>query len=206
MGPSQAPAPRRRYQMAARADAAAATRERILAAARELFFQAPSFDDVSLEQIAERAGVALKTVQRRFGSKDALLVECAQGEREERAVTPGDIAGITRVLAGRYEEQMDVVLRYLAAEPRVEAVAQVFEAARLGHWQWLEQAFAPHLPARRGQLRQQRVAELFAATEVYVWHSWRRRLGLSRELCQRALREMLEALVARWQAPSAKKD
>jgi AcrR family transcriptional regulator len=53
--------------------------------ARDLFMTAPSFD-VSLEQIAEQVGVALETVQRRFGSKDALLVECAAGEREERQV------------------------------------------------------------------------------------------------------------------------
>ena len=199
-GPSRS---KRRYHMASRALSAAATRQRILEAARELFLGAPSFDDVSLEQIAERAGVALKTVQRRFGSKGALLVECAQGERAERKVTPGDIAGIAHLLATRYEATMDAVVRYLAIEARVPAVAQVFASARSGHWRWLEEVFAPYLPARRSRLQRQRVAELFAATEVYAWHGWRRRFGISRDTAEKALTEMLEALVARWQGPSA---
>jgi len=198
--------PRRRYHMASRALSAAATRQRILGAARALLLAAPSFDDVSLEQIAERAGVALKTVQRRFGSKDALLVECAQSERAERRVTPGDIAAIAHLLATRHEASMDAVVRYLAVEARVPAVAQVFASARAGHWRWLEEVFAPYLPARRSRLQRQRVAELFAATEVHGWHSWRRHFGISRAQAEKALSEMLEALVARWQASDASDD
>jgi len=196
-------APRRRYRMAARAQAAALTRQRILDVARDLFLRAPSFDAVSLEQIAQQAGVALKTVQRRFGTKDQLLLECAQGERGERNITPGDIAGIAHVLATRYEATMDATLRYLAVEARVPAVAQLFAGARSGHWRWLEEAFAPYLPARRSRLQRQRVAELFAATEVHAWHSWRRRLGVSRDVAEKALTEMLEALVAHWQSADA---
>lgn len=198
--------PRRRYHMASRALSAAATRQRILDAARELFLGAPSFDHVSLEQIAERAGVAAKTVQRRFGSKDALLVECAQGERAERKVTPGDIASIAHLLASRHEATMDLVVRYLALEARVPALTQAFASARAGHWRWLEEAFAPYLPTRRSRLQRQRVAELFAATEVYSWHSWRRRFGISRDQAEKALTEILEALVGRWQASGVSLD
>jgi AcrR family transcriptional regulator len=192
--------PKRRYHMALRAQAAALTRQRILDVARDLFRHAPSFADVSLEQIAAGAGVAQKTVQRRFGSKEQLLLECAPSERTERDVRPGDIAGIAHVLASRYEASMDATLRYLAVEARVPAVAEVLASARAGHWRWLEEAFAPYLPARRSRLQRQRVAELFAATEIYAWHSWRRRLGVSRDLAEKAVAEMLEALVARWQA------
>jgi len=194
---------KRRYHMARRAQAAALTRQRILDVARDLFRQAPSFADVSLGQIAARAGVAQKTVQRRFGSKDQLLLECAPGERAERDVSPGDIAGIAHVLASRHEASMDATLRYLAVEERVPGVAQALASARAGHWRWLEEAFAPYLPARRSRLQRQRVAELFAATEIYAWHSWRRRLGVSRDLAEKAVTEMLEALVARWQAAGA---
>jgi hypothetical protein len=42
------------------------------------------------------------------------------------------------------------------------------------------------------------VAVLFGATEIYVWHSWRRHLGLSRDAAARAMRESLEALVDKW--------
>jgi AcrR family transcriptional regulator len=203
MNSSEGSARKRRYHMAARALSAAATHQRILDAARELFLGAPSFDHVSLEQIAERAGVAVKTVQRRFGSKRALLVECGPAERAQRKVTPGDVAAIAHVLATRHEASMDAVLRYLSLEARVPAVAQIVAGTRSGHWRWLEEVFEPHLPARRSRLQRQRIAELFAATEVYTWHSWRRRLGISRDQAEKALTEMLEALVARWQASDA---
>jgi AcrR family transcriptional regulator len=193
-------APKRRYRMAARAEAAEDTRQRILEAARELFMAAPFFDDVSLEQIAERAGVALKTVQRRFHSKDELVLACARTEADERSVTPGDVPGVVRVLADRYEAMMDVTLRYLALEPRAPAVAALLSDARRGHWSWLEAAFAPFLPERQGPLRRRRVAELFVATEIYAWHSLRRRFGLERGVAEQALTETLEALVARWAA------
>jgi AcrR family transcriptional regulator len=193
-------APKRRYRMGARAESAEDTRRRILEAARELFMAAPFFDDVSLEQIAERARVALKTVQRRFRSKDELVLACARTEADERSVTPGDLPGIVRVLADRYEAMMDVTLRYLALEPRTPAVAELLSDARRGHWSWLEAAFAPFLPERQGRLRRRRVAELFVATEIYAWHSLRRRFGLERAVAEEAVHETLEALIARWAA------
>jgi AcrR family transcriptional regulator len=198
--PLAAPAPPRRYRMAGRARTRAATRQRILESARQLLLHAPSFDAVGLEQIAAQAGVAQKTVQRHFGSKDALLVECAESKRVEPEVIPGDIAGIAHALAIRYEASMDMAARCLALEARVPALAELQNNARSGHWRWLENAFAPYLPARRSRLQRRRVAELFAVTEVHAWHSWRRRFGISRDLAEQALTEVLEALVARWQA------
>src|SRR5689334_15943416 len=194
------PPGKRRYRMGARAAAAAQTRERILEAARELFMAAPFFDDVSLEQIAERAGVALKTVQRRFGSKDELMLESARHETRERLVEPGDLSAIVRVLSARYEETMDVMLRYLPLEARLPAVASLLAQARQGHWRWLEDAFAPQLPEPGSPLHRRRVAELFVATEVYAWHALRRHFGLGPKLAEQALRETLEALIQRWQA------
>jgi len=54
--------------MVARAEAAAATEERIRSAALALFM-ARDYSDVTLEDIAARAKVAMPTVLRRFGSK-----------------------------------------------------------------------------------------------------------------------------------------
>lgn len=190
--------------MGARAEAAERTRQRILGAARESFWAAEQYGDVTLEQIAKRAGVSLKTVLRRFASKDALLLASSEAEADERAVPPGDLEAIVRVLSTRYEASMDVMLRYITLEPRISGVAQLLRHARRGHWRWLEQAFAPFLPAR-GPLRRQRVAQLFVMTEIYSWHALRRRLGLGARLAEHALRESLGALVACWAAESAAK-
>src|SRR3954463_5599792 len=103
--PSGGKTRKRAYRMQLRAASAEATLGRVLDAASELFSGA-SYDDVSLEAIARRARVSLPTVLRKFGSKDGLLLACARGrsvrEIEARAVTPGDVRGAARVLAGRY--------------------------------------------------------------------------------------------------------
>jgi AcrR family transcriptional regulator len=51
-----------------------ASDEKILAAAKELFL-ADRYEGVSLERVAERAGVSRQTVYNRFGSKDAVFRE-----------------------------------------------------------------------------------------------------------------------------------
>jgi AcrR family transcriptional regulator len=63
---------RRRYQAPRRAAQAAATRGRIVAAARELFAQ-QGYGATTLAAVAERAGVAVQTVYATFGSKRAIL-------------------------------------------------------------------------------------------------------------------------------------
>jgi AcrR family transcriptional regulator len=187
--------------MGVRAEKSAATHRRILDAAIDLFSTA-SYDEVRLEAIAARADVALKTVLRRFRSKDGLLLACRDimEEREFglRIVPPGDVGAVACVLAQRYEQTMDFILGAIAVEPRVAAVASVLARARAGHWKWLAQVFAAELPPRGSAAHRRRVAELFGATEIYVWHSWRRRLGLSRKLAMEALEENLRALVNRW--------
>jgi AcrR family transcriptional regulator len=57
--------------MRARADAAAATADRIIAAARVRLRREP-YDELTLEVVAADAGVTVRTVLRRFGSKDGL--------------------------------------------------------------------------------------------------------------------------------------
>jgi AcrR family transcriptional regulator len=193
---------KREYRMGARADAAAQTRLRILTAARELFWAAAHYDDVTLEQVAERAGVSLKTVLRRFLSKDELLLASAETEAEERVVPPGDLDAIVQVLSARYEASMDVMLRYIPLEPRVTGIAQLLSQARQGHWAWLEHAFAPLLPPK-GPLRRKRVAQLFVVTEIYSWHVLRRRMGLGPGVAEQVLRESIDALVSHWAALAA---
>src|SRR5262245_8706686 len=190
----------RRYTMRARAAEAGERRERIVDAALELFLGAP-YDEGSLQAVADRAGVALKTVVRQFGSKEALFEACvARGAREERArreVVAGDVGAAVRALADRYEELAAPTVRYLGLEDRLPVVGRFLEDARAGHLDWLATTFAPWLPAR-GAERSRRLAALFGATEVFVWWTWRQKLGYSRAVAEAAMREMIEALIARW--------
>jgi AcrR family transcriptional regulator len=184
--------------MRARAEAAAETGRRILEAVIELHRER-FWDQVSLEDIAERAGVTVRTVIRRFGSKERLIEAAAEeGTRQvthQRYQAPiGDIEGAVNNLVDHYEEWGDTALRLLAQEERVPAFRPITDAARAFHYEWVERTFAPLLAERTGEERRRLLAELIAICDVYFWKLLHRDLGLSREQTEVAIRETILAL------------
>jgi AcrR family transcriptional regulator len=184
--------------MTARADAAAATARRVLDAAHSLFVEGP-FDKLTLEAVADRAGVTLQTVLRRFGSKAALIAavaarDTAAVEAQRFRAVPGDVAGAVSNLFDHYEEWADVALKLLAQEDRYAEVAGLTHGARATHARWVEHAFGPQLAKLRGRRRRMRRAQLVALCDVYFWKLLRRDLGLSRADAETALLEAVEAL------------
>jgi AcrR family transcriptional regulator len=148
------PPARRPYRMGARADAAAATADRVLEVAFERFTERP-YEDVALEEIARLAGVAKRTVLRRFGSKEELFVaammERARAEMRRRDETPvGDVAGAVATVVASYERFGANRLRLLAQEDRIPVVAENVEGGRRYHRSWVERTFAPFLGAASG--------------------------------------------------------
>ncbi len=189
----------RPYRMRARAEAAAATGGRILGAAIELGPELVS-DEASLEDVASRAGVAVRTVIRRFGSKEGLIAAAAEeaygramSQRMEALV--GDIAGAVNNLVEHYEEVGDGVLKLLAREDKYPVIRPYLDAGRAGHQEWVERVFAPYLARRRGGERERLLDGLVAVCDVYVWKLLRRDRGLDRERTELTLAEMLAALV-----------
>lgn len=190
---------RRPYRMQARAKAAAETGRRILRAAIDLGPEILS-DQATLDDVAERAGVTVQTVLRRFGSKEGLIVatgEEVQGQvAAQRGEAPvGDISGAVSNLVEHYEEWGDNTLRLLAQEERYPAIRPYADAGRAGHREWVERVFAPFLAKRTGQERERLVVELVAVCDLYVWKVLRRDQGLGREQTEIALVEMVTALV-----------
>jgi AcrR family transcriptional regulator len=188
----------RRYKMVARAQAAAETRERILDAAVELFWDSPA-EPVSLEDVAGRAGVAVQTVIRRFGGREGLFAAAAEREtsrtRSQRDEAPvGDVAGAVRVLLDHYEEMGDRVGRLLAEEQRSPVLRDVAERGRLLHREWCARVFAPALTRVTGSERRRRLAQLVAVCDFYTWKLMRRDAGLSRRQTELALVELLAPL------------
>lgn len=192
---------RRRYRMGVRADRAAATAERILDAALAIFWERP-VTDIPLDAVAERAGVSVQTVIRRFGGKDGLFAAVTEREyervRRQRGEVPvGDVAGAVQVLVDHYEEMGDGVVRLLAAEPHVRGLREVADRGRDLHDQWCERVFAPALADRRGAARERCLAQLIAVTDVLTWKLLRRDRGLSRRQTELAIGELVEPLVRR---------
>ncbi len=197
-GPNDHPASKRRYRMSARADAKAATRERIIDTADTVFLQA-SDEGSSLEDVARGAGTTVQTVLRHFGSRDglieAVLRRASEPVRKERAkVTAGDIPGAVHNLVKHYERYGDMVLRILALEHRRPLLRRATNRGREVHYEWVDRTFAPQLATLRGATRERRRAQLVAVCDIYVWKLLRRDMGLGIPQTETAIVELIEGL------------
>jgi AcrR family transcriptional regulator len=189
----------RSYRMVARARSTAATKERILDAAVEAFWESPAAG-LSLDDVARGAGVSLQTVIRHFGGKEGLLAAAVEREhnrvREARdRAQSDDLVSTVRVLVDHYEELGDRVVRMLAEEQRVPGLAGIAESGRRLHREWCRRVFASSLAGRSGAAKQRRLAQLVAICDVYTWKVLRRDSGLSRRQTELALIELLEPLL-----------
>jgi AcrR family transcriptional regulator len=189
-------AAKRTYRMQARAAAAAETGRRIVQAALELHLER-FHDQITLDDVADRAGVTPQTVLRRFGSKERLVAEAArQAEAEvlrQRFEAPvGDLPAAIDNLLDHYEQHGASALRLLAQEDRVPQLRQIADRGREGHYAWVDRTFRPFLEARddRWGLR----AKLIVLTDVYVWKLLRLDLGLDRAQTRTVLIDMVRAV------------
>jgi AcrR family transcriptional regulator len=185
--------------MVARGASAAATGERILDAAVEIFWEGPSFQ-FSLNDIASRAGVTVQTVIRRFGGKDGVIAAAIERETAKVAATrdPAQVnspAEAVRQLVDHYEALGDRVIQMLAEETRTPALHEVAESGRRFHREWCERVFEVALTGRTGAERKRRLAEIVAVCDVYTWKLLRRDAGLSRPQTELALLELVEPLL-----------
>jgi AcrR family transcriptional regulator len=159
------------------------------------------YDQVSLEDVAKRAGVTVQTLLRRFGSKDELISAAAEASRriirsQRDEVQVGDIAGAAKALIETYETHGDRVLRLLAQEEHVEAFRLVTDTGRAHHYKWVERVFAPLLAKHPRHGRECLRAQIIAICDIYFWKILRHDLRLSREQALCAVTHSLAALDA----------
>lgn len=187
---------RRPYRMGARAAAVEVTRTRVVEAAAALW-RRRWYDDVTLQHVADEAGVSVQTIVNHFGGKDGLADAVAETVASQAALTreapAGDVAAIVAVLFEDYERHGDANVLWTAQMDRVPAIARAAADARVRHRAWLERVFADRLPAQ-GPAREHALNLHYAATDVYLWKLWRRDLGLSREDAERAMRDLLTSI------------
>jgi AcrR family transcriptional regulator len=188
----------RPYRMGPRAASAAATGARILDAAEALFWER-SMQEITLDQVAERAGVTVQTVIRRYKSKDGLFEAAAERQTGrvagQRDTAPaGDVEAAVRILVDHYEELGDRVLRLLGEEDRVPGLRKLTDRGRDYHRVWCERVFDAALTDLSGAARARRLGQLIAVTDVYMWKLLRRDRALSRRQTELAMRELLEPL------------
>ena len=185
----------RPYRMTQRREMVEETRERILQAGYAAWLDRP-YDQVTLDAVAEAAGVSRQTVIRHFGSKDDLALAIVAWQRpieeEARAADPGDTVTAVHRLVDRYETMGDANVRLLELEGRVSPVDRLLSEARSSHRGWIERTFAPWLTGCRGARREELVLALYAATDVTVRKLLRRDLGSSRSRTESIIRQLVE--------------
>lgn len=177
--------PRRPYNMTVRAEQVAQNEERILMAVVSLWKDHP-IQDITLERVAEKAGVTIRTVLRKYGSKEGLLEATLRfeipGFKEQRERhEPGDVAGALAALIEEYEEMGDAVVRTIRAEDELPFAAMLLERGRQEHRKWCARVFAPYLPDPCEERYGLQLSAFIAATEIYLWKLLRRDLGHTRE-------------------------
>jgi AcrR family transcriptional regulator len=188
---------KRAYDMTSRSAKAEATKQRIRDCTVALYIER-SLDELTLEDVAERAGTTVQTVLRVFGSKDELVYEAlsamAAGGVPLRGTTAGDVPAAIRAIFEVYETIGDLVIRRLADAQRRPQLLPALEEARMQHRLWVQHTFAPQLGPARGAARTQLFNALVVATDVAVWNVLRRDAALSRPAAEAVVRRLIDGV------------
>ena len=186
----------RAYVMKARAEKAAATKERIVKSAVDLIVER-TLDGLTLEAIAERAGVAARTILRIFGSKEQVFAAAinAEGRRGHGPLHPGDVEATVKVLFDDYEKIGDAVILRLADEGRIPSLDALLKSGRDNHRRWIEESFSPQLSKLDRNARAELLNALLVPTDVYAWKLLRRDFGLSRRAAEKVVCRIIHSLL-----------
>jgi len=178
--------------MGARGEAVDETRRRIIDALVALAGERP-FTEITLDAIAGRASVSVKTVLRQFGTRDGLFAEAmdiAMNEAEdERRTPPGDVAGAVRIVMDHYERRGRTPLLMLSQEDHDDVARKATDRGRAMHRSWVRDAFAPATDDEA------LLDLLVVATDVYTWKLLRLDRGHSRATTERRMRDLVEAVL-----------
>lgn len=189
----------RDYDMTTRAEAATQTEHTILKVTTDLWRER-SLRDITLEAIAERAGVSVRTILRKYGSKESLYEACVENDTANiisarNRVPVGDVETALRVLMEDYEKNGDANIRTLALEEEFPVAHKILESGRKHHREWCARVFAPYLPDPSDPAYENSVYAFYAATEIYLWKLLRRDLHRDFDDTLRIFRMLIYGLI-----------
>ncbi len=187
----------RAYNQVARAVTSKETEEQIAAAFLRLL-KKHWFDEITLDHIAAEAGTTRQTIIRRYGGKPGVLAAFVENMdntiRTGRWNTPaGDIDNAISNLVDEYEELGPWLIRTLSLEGRFPELTAGLNQGRRGHREWVTYIFSPWLDNLEREQRQERIHELIAVTDVWMWHLLRN----DQELNPRKVKVLFNDMVKR---------
>jgi AcrR family transcriptional regulator len=190
----------REYRQELRAQQTQANAGRVVDAAVALVKKSRRTADITLDDISRDSGVTVRTILRRFASRDGVLEAAFARIKEEfrgyrPATEPGDVDAAVGALVSQYERIGDLNMRALEQEDQLPLLHRALTGARRSHREWLEQIFQPHLRSLTPQQRERQLTALYAATDVYLWKLLRRDLKLDRHETEAAFLRLVHGVV-----------
>jgi len=195
-----APAPRT-YRQETRARQTRANTDGIVRAAVALVRRTPVVADITLEDVARESGLTVRTILRRFGSRDGVLEAAFAHIKEDFKsarvpTTPGDVRAAIASLIDQYEHIGDLNIRALEQEQQLPLLHAALNEGRRHHREWVRQIFAPNLAGFSAKDRERRVTSLYAATDVYLWKLLRRDLNHDRRVLEDTFHHLVQGALA----------
>lgn len=190
--------PKRKYEMKSRAESAARTSSDIIRVIGRLWLHLP-MQEITLEKVAQEAGVSVRTILRKYGSREGLfeaaMKEDAAGIQsiKDEAET-GNIPQAVSVLMKEYELTGMAGIRTLAAEQEFALAGKMLRKGRKMHMQWCARVFAPYLPSSKHRQYRVMLGAYYAATDIYAWKLLRKDLHYTRQETEIIFIRTLEGL------------
>src|SRR6185312_4332558 len=192
----------RAYRQDLRAQQTQANGDRVVQSAVGLVKKTRRTADITLDDISRESGVTVRTILRRFASRDGVL-EAAFGKIKEEfrgyrpATEAGDVDAAVHALLDQYEKIGDLNMRALAQEDQLPLLHRALTDARRSHRKWLEHVFQPNLRPLTPSQRERQVTALYAATDVYLWKLLRRDLKLDRHETEAAFLRLVNGVIGK---------
>ena len=192
--------PSRSYRQARRAQQAQATGDRIVDTALAVVKTAPRVAAITLDEIARRSNVAVRTVLRRFGSRDGVLEAAfarikAEFQSHHAPAAPGDVDEALKILLDQYERLGDLNIKALEQEHQLPLLHRALTEARQLHRDRLRTTFGTQLQRFAPAERERRLTALYAATDVYLWKLLRRDLNLDRPQTEATFSRLVQGVL-----------
>lgn len=186
----------RSYDMSKRSAQAAETSANIVAATERLLASVV-LDEISLNTIAEEAGVTVQTVLRHMDSKDgcfeAVVEVLSERVEQQRGIT--DYRSIDEAisdLVDHFEAEGKLMLNLLAQEGSGNPfISDVMQRGRSYHRRWVRRCFPRHL-CRGNRMR---IDALVVATDIYAWKLLRLDLGRNPHVVKKVLTSIVKNIL-----------
>lgn len=185
--------------MTTRAESAAQTTKDIIRVIGELWLNY-SIHEITLEMISEKAGVTVRTILRKYGSKEKLFEASVRTDAAgiiaiKDEAKAGNIKQAVSVLMKEYEYVGSAVIRTLAVENELPLAAKILKKGREEHTKWCARIFAAHLPKTTDKQYPILLGAFYAATDVYKWKLLRKDLGYSKEQTEEIFIRTIQGII-----------